>query len=375
MDGQRLADLATVDYKDDLAPGTDQTRWLLQRILTLLSRMAAAGSSDKAAEFRRELGLVTRTIVNPLPGESVDTASRKCVALCQDFFQSASSYRLSNEGAFGEIVDLLRDAVRAMAGEAALDSMVVTSTMRFKEMIEIHDVVQLKKRMVEEVLLLEHSVREHQGRREQMVNRLTEQTQSLEQRLTRTRERLTLTLAESSLDPLTRIANRRYFDVQLAAWMAPQAREHPFAVAMFDVDNFKKINDAGGHQVGDRVLRCIARTLRQMTRDEDVLARYGGEEFVLLLRNCSFDKAVQRCAEILKSVAIQTFEWEDPKRPLRLRVTMSCGMTEFAQGDSVYDLLRRADTALYQAKKLGKNRIEILKPRTTADSAVPYQRI
>lgn len=364
-----------MDYKEDIAPGTDQSRWLLQRILTLLSGMAAAGSSDKAAEFRRELVLVTRTIINPLPGESVDTASRKCVALCQDFFQSASSYSVSNEGAFGEIIDLLRDAVRTLAGEAALDSMVITSTMRFKEMVEIHDVFQLKKRMVEEVRLLERSVREHQGRREQTVTKLTEQTQALEQRLTRTRERLTLTLAESSLDPLTRIANRRYFDVQLASWMAPQAKELPFAVAMFDIDDFKKINDAGGHQVGDRVLRCIARTLRQMTRDEDVLARYGGEEFVLLLRNCSVDKGVERCGEILKAVAVQIFEWEDPKRPLRLRATMSCGMTEFALGDSVYDLLRRADTALYQAKKLGKNRIEIQKTRAAADSASPYQRV
>src|SRR5204863_9388604 len=131
------------------------------------------------------------------------------------------------------------------------------------------------------------------------------------------------TLAESSLDSLTRVANRRYFDLQLATWMEPQAREHPFVLAMFDIDDFKKINDAHGHQVGDRVLRGIARSLRTVTREEDVLARYGGEEFVLLLRNMTVDASVERCSEILRSVGAQVFEWEDPKRNLRLRTTLS----------------------------------------------------
>lgn len=328
--------------------------------------MAAAGNSDKAAAFRNDLAALSKTIVNPLPGESVDTASRKCLALCQDFFERADSYRLSSEGTYGELIDLLRDALRSLAGEASLEGMVVTSTARFREMIEIEDVFDLKKRMVEEVHMLERTVREQRATRDQAIHKLTERTQALEHRLTRTRERLNLTLAESSLDPLTRLANRRFFDVQLATWMEPHAREHPFALAMFDIDSFKKINDAYGHQVGDRVLRGIARTLRQVTRNEDILARYGGEEFVLLLRNFTVDKAAERCAEILRAVAAHTFEWEDAKRVIRLRVTLSCGMTEFAPGDSVYDLLQRADKALYQAKRLGKNRIEV---------QVPYQRV
>src|SRR5204863_9706089 len=123
-----------------------------------------------------------------------------------------------------------------------------------------------------------------------------------------------------------------------------------------------------------RVLRGIARSLRQVTRDEDILARYGGEEFVLLIRNLTVDASVERCSEILRSVGAQVFEWEDPKRNLRLRTTLSCGITEFVHGDSVYDLLRRADMALYQAKKLGKNRIEIQIPRATVDPRTPYQR-
>jgi diguanylate cyclase (GGDEF)-like protein len=337
--------------------------------------MAAAGSSDKAAQFRKDLAVLTRSIVNPLPGESVDATSRKCVALCQDFFQTSDSYRINNEATYNEIIDVLRDAVRALAGEVSLDGLVTTSTARFKEIVKIEDLSQLRKRMTEEVQSLEQRVREYRASRELTVNKLTERTQSLEQRLTRTRERLSLTLAESSLDSLTRVANRRYFDLQLATWMEPQAREHPFVLAMFDIDDFKKINDAHGHQVGDRVLRGIARTLRAVTREEDVLARYGGEEFILLLRNFTADAAVERCNQILTSVATQVFDWEDPKRNLRLRVTVSCGLTEFVHGDSVYELLRRADMALYSAKKLGKNRIEIQQRRAAVDSGKPYQNV
>jgi diguanylate cyclase (GGDEF)-like protein len=364
-----------VDAKDPSDPGIEEARWLIQRLLALLSGMAAAGSSDKAAEFRKDLAVLTRSIVNPLPGESVDATSRKCIALCQDFFQTSDSYRINNEATYNEIIDVLRDAVRALASEVSLDGLITTSAERFKEIVELEDLSQLKKRMTEELHGLEQSVREHRARREQTVNELTERTQSLEQRLTRTRERLSLTLAESSLDSLTRVANRRYFDLQLATWMEPQAREHPFVLAMFDIDDFKKINDVHGHQIGDRVLRGIARTLRAVTREEDVLARYGGEEFILLLRNFPVAAAEERCSEILTSVASQVFEWEDPKRNLRLRTTVSCGLTEFVHGDSVYDLLRRADMALYSAKKLGKNRIEIQRHRAAVNSGTPYQSV
>lgn len=364
-----------MDYKGSSDASIEQSRWLIQRLLSLFSSMAAAGTNEKAAEFRNKLAGVTKTIINPLPGESGDIAARKCLALCQDFFQLSNSYRVNNEGTYEELIDLLRDALRSLAGEASLEGMMVTSTARFREMVEIQDVCQLKKRLAEEVHAIEQSVRQQQANRDRTIHRLTERTQSLEQRLQRTRERLTVTLAESSMDPLTRVANRRYFDVQLASWMAPQAKEHPFVLAMFDIDDFKKVNDAYGHQVGDRVLRSIARTLRQVTRDEDVLARYGGEEFVLLLRNFSADKAIHRCNEILRSVAAQTFDWEDSACRLRLHTTISCGITEYARGDSVYALLHRADTALYTAKKLGKNRTEIQRKRTSTNSDGPYQHV
>jgi len=368
-------DVPTVNLKESPDTRIEQTQWLIQRILTLLSGMANAGNSQKAAEFRRELAACSQPIVDPVPGESIDGAARKCLALCQDFFQNSDSYRVNHDETYSDIIDLLRNALRTLTGDTSLDQMVVTSTARFREMAKVQDLGLLKKQIAEEVESLERSARDHQKNRERTMRELNDRTQALEHRLTRTRERLSLTVAESSLDPLTRVANRGHFDIQLASWMEPRAKEVPFVVAMFDLDDFKKVNDIYGHQVGDRVLRGVARCLRQVTRDEDILARYGGEEFILLLRNVTAEKAHERCTEILKSVAAKSFEWDHPTRVIRLSVTISCGMTEFSRGDTIYDILHRADTALYQAKKLGKNRIEIQQRQETVGSGSSYQRI
>src|SRR5437868_3410242 len=91
------ADFPSVDAKNDIDLALEQTRWLIQRILTLLGGMAAAGSSDKASEFRSELAVLAKRITAPLPGELVDPSARRCLALCQDFFESSDSYRVNNE--------------------------------------------------------------------------------------------------------------------------------------------------------------------------------------------------------------------------------------------------------------------------------------
>jgi len=174
-----------------------------------------------------------------------------------------------------------------------------------------------------------------------------------------TRARLSRTLAESSTDSLTRLANRRHFDDRLTAWLTPNAEEQPFILAMFDIDNFKKINDVYGHQVGDHVLSGVAQVLRNAAREHDVVARYGGEEFVLLFRNMMADTAVERSKGILRSVAAKVFEWENVGRNVRLHATVSCGLTEYTKNDTPVEIIGRADVALYQAKKMGKNRVEI----------------
>jgi len=345
--------------RDNRDTTTEQVRWLIDRILTLLARMAAAGNSDKASEFRQELEKCKRTIVSPVQGDSIDFAVRRCLAICQDFFQSTENYRLNNEQTYSEIIDLLRNAIRALSAGSNLEDSVITSTTRFRAMVEMNDLAEVKRLILSEVAQLEHTVQEHRAKREKTINELSERSRSLEERLSRTRARLNQTLAESATDSLTRVANRHHFDGQLEAWIAPGAAEQPFALAMFDIDDFKKINDTHGHQMGDRVLQGVAQTMRQLIRDNDVLARYGGEEFVLMLRNLTGEKAFTRCQDIVRSVAGKVFELEAGGRLMRVRATVSCGLTDYSAKDSNVEVVRRADTALYQAKRHGKNRVEV----------------
>jgi len=171
-------------------------------------------------------------------------------------------------------------------------------------------------------------------------------------------ERIVQGLYESSVrDALTGAHNRRYFDDRLAGELG-FARRHgaPLAVALFDVDHFKRINDDHGHGGGDQVLRDVTRVLAGAIRKEDVLARYGGEEFALIVRGIPHAN-VGQCAERLRSaVSAETFAAGDAE----LKVTLSAGyasLSELANDRrSAEALVKLADERLYRAKAAGRDR-------------------
>jgi diguanylate cyclase (GGDEF)-like protein len=131
-------------------------------------------------------------------------------------------------------------------------------------------------------------------------------------------------------------------------------------VALFDIDDFKQINDTGGHQMGDRVLQEVARALTISVRPEDVVARIGGDEFAVLASSLTLRQAEARMRAVLTQMASAM---RSPKLP---RVTLSCGVAECSAGDTMLSLMTRADEALYDAKGKGKNRVAV--------KAVPFIR-
>ena len=152
-------------------------------------------------------------------------------------------------------------------------------------------------------------------------------------------------------DELTGLCNRRHF-LRLAlrelASLRP-GRQH--GLALIDLDHFKRINDAHGHAAGDRVLQTFAAVGRACLREGDILARYGGEEFVLLLPNTDPDQFTSCCERLREAFA--------GAEPVGLKIegiSLSAGMTLLAQDDDLDEALQRADQALYQAKRDGRNR-------------------
>ncbi len=157
---------------------------------------------------------------------------------------------------------------------------------------------------------------------------------------------------ESMTDPLTSLWNRRSFDRRLhAAWDAHARERAPMSLLMIDLDHFKRINDAFGHPAGDEVLVRIAEIVRASIGPNEVAARFGGEEFCVLLPGADVDEA-QRRAETLR-IAIEQAAW--PNAP----VTASFGVatTSATEDGCTNVMLSRADRALYDAKREGRNRV------------------
>ncbi|MFL5383784.1 MAG: diguanylate cyclase [Longimicrobiaceae bacterium] len=158
-------------------------------------------------------------------------------------------------------------------------------------------------------------------------------------------------------DELTRLPNRRHL-LAVAGERVKAARQGtgPLSVLALDIDHFKRINDAFGHEAGDRVLHRVAETCRAALRRDDVIGRTGGEEFVVVMPGADARVAVE-VAERLRA-AVERVEWGDVAEGLR--VTVSVGATEWAPGDESFAAVaRRADDSLYRAKELGRNRTEL----------------
>jgi len=163
---------------------------------------------------------------------------------------------------------------------------------------------------------------------------------------------------QASLDPLTGALNRRAF-AQLAARELARVRRsgQPLSILMMDLDHFKQINDRLGHAAGDRVLMQFVSIAGQVLRREDVFCRWGGEEFVTLLPDTAAEQALHVAERLRQSFAKEAIDLAPEATDIDF--TVSQGMAEWHPGEELEDMLRRSDLALYQAKALGRNRVEI----------------
>jgi two-component system, cell cycle response regulator len=167
---------------------------------------------------------------------------------------------------------------------------------------------------------------------------------------------------QATRDSLTRLWNRSSILNELGRELARSEREaRPLGVVIVDLDHFKHINDTYGHLAGDAVLREAARRMQNSIRQYDSIGRYGGEEFLILFPGCSADDCFAQADRLRKQLA----QAEMSVNESSLRVTASFGVTTAMPGESCTQeaLIRRADEALYVAKKSGRNRVEMLSYR------------
>jgi diguanylate cyclase len=204
--------------------------------------------------------------------------------------------------------------------------------------------------------LLSHLVSESQKMAD-VSNRLTQGLQESQERVKKLNEELEQVRKQTLLDPLTAVANRRAFEDRMN-WQIDDARENgsSFCLVLADLDEFKKVNDSFGHQVGDTVLKKFAAVLFEHTKGQDLVARYGGDEFAIILPNIEITSAYNLMVSI-------KHKFEGTRMPSNASqggfasATASFGISGYKDRRTAEDMITGADTALNRAKTTGRNRV------------------
>lgn len=177
-----------------------------------------------------------------------------------------------------------------------------------------------------------------------------------EQRIAQLEQELRAISEKVREDQLTGALNRRGFEDMFNTELARIERSgKPLCISLMDIDNFKKLNDRLGHQAGDEALKHLVQVIKEVLRPTDVVARYGGEEFVILLPESSLNEAATVMRRVQRELTKRFFLHNNE----RVLITFSAGVTMYVKGERRDDVVDRADHAMYQAKKSGKNQVLI----------------
>ena len=192
-----------------------------------------------------------------------------------------------------------------------------------------------------------------QRSRDELVE-MRDRVRQAEQEVARLQEELAHASDMVRLDALTGVLNRKGMDEAIEREVARSRRKNlPLSLALLDIDNFKKLNDTHGHDAGDQALVHLAQVVREALRPTDTLARYGGEEFVIVLADTRLDDGVQAMVRVQRDLTRKFFLHKNEK----MLITFSCGVAELGPAEQPADAVKRADQAMYLAKRAGKNRV------------------
>jgi diguanylate cyclase len=336
-----------------------------QRLLSMLSQTQWPDSiASEINELRERLG-------GDAPADAWLGVVEELTALVAKTVSESHEQIRAAEEFLGDLTDRLREleahmqrgsALRdeSLEGGRELDR-VVRGQVRDIEVTvqEATELDQLRLDIGRHLAVIETRMAEHLASEEQRHHEASATEEALRERLgqveeeaDKLRQEIALVREHALVDPVTDLPNRAAWDDRLrqehARWRRFGA---PLCLAVFDVDNFKSINDRFGHAAGDKALRIIAGALRSRLRQTDFVARYGGEEFAVLLIGATKAGALKVAEEM--RLAVSRAGLHTRSRPVE--VTISCGISEFQADDSAETVFERADGALYEAKRSGKN--------------------
>lgn len=268
------------------------------------------------------------------------------------FIDRQKRYLAEREKELKDIIDLLAKAMVILdTDNQQYNQKIYQQSEKIEQITRLDDIKKVKQALINEIENIRKTVREKQDRDSKQLKILSKQVNTLNLELKKAK-------FDSVTDGLTGIYNRKAFDRYINERIRQNSTAgNAAAILMVDIDNFKEINDAYGHPIGDRVLLAVAHKCRNLIRHEDFIARYGGEEFVIVLPHASLRNAIKKANLICKNISDTRYSMDDEKAGHVLSITVSIGISSFQAGDTAKTLIDRADQALYIAKRTGKNRV------------------
>ncbi|MDR0528801.1 MAG: diguanylate cyclase [Zoogloeaceae bacterium] len=208
--------------------------------------------------------------------------------------------------------------------------------------------------VLKEVMGATRSIQLSAQRSRDDLNDAQQRARAAEERIQGLEKELSETSHMIRHDQLTGALNRRGLDEMLSKEIARAGRHDlPICVAMLDIDDFKKLNDSQGHVAGDQALIHLASVIRDVLRPQDTVARYGGEEFLIIFPDTAMEEASVAMQRLQRDLTRRFFMFQNQ----RLLITFSAGIAQLAAGEEKESVIKRADAAMYAAKKSGKNRV------------------
>ena len=337
--------LAQSDVENDLRSLVDEFKAL---VVMALHQVESFSSPDKGSrglfsECREELRELS----------SMDDISR-CVGKCQRLFSETLLFNDETERERDELKEIIAILASSISGllysSGDFDSRVDECVGRLQQAKTLLEVQEIRESLLQQAKGLQARNRqmlEHVLRVQTQVNNTNKKIETLERQIEKIKQ-------DSVIDPLTKAYNRRAYDKKIKQEIMGFRRyARPTALAIADIDHFKKINDTYGHHVGDMVLRSLSQLMKKEIREVDVLARYGGEEFALILPHTSYERALEVAERIRRKIENSLLRDKEKQ----FSVTLSFGVGSLKDDDTPGSYVERVDKALYRAKDGGRNRV------------------
>lgn len=305
-----------------------------------------------ADNFKGHLDELLSTFILEQNEKKQDEVFKRYDKVIKAYIGRKKRYFNEKEDEFKNIVKLLTEGITYFNdGNQEFNNNINKHSSKLLEIDKLDNIKTIKKVLKDEVEQIKTTVKEKADKDAKRIKKLSQEVKVL-------REDLAKAETASFTDKLTGAFNRHAFDLHMKKRIDTFGLVlSTFAVMMIDIDNFKLVNDTYGHLEGDKVIAETVKSARSFLRQHDFIARYGGEEFVIVLDGSSLKNGIIKAEKIREAIEKLSLVLNRDKFEENFKFTISIGVSAMHDGDTGETILERADKALYQAKRSGKNKV------------------